>query len=243
MGELRARDIRAVREQLGREPTTTFSVIARCAPDGHPLVIRNAPFDAEGKPFPTRFWLTCPDAVKAVSRLEAAGEIARWNERLERDADLRSLVSIAHSAYAAERDLDGAGTPPGTIVAPPAVPFGGVGGTRVGVKCLHAHYANHLAGGFDPVGAAVAEQVGAYHALPAGWTCVAAVDQGTNSTRLLVLGAASAEAAPTELARDMVITRLGQDVDASGRLTDAAMRRAAVTIALFGKREIGRAHV
>ena len=236
MGELRARDIRAVREQLGREPTTDFSVVARCAPDGHPLVIRNAPFDAEGKPFPTRFWLTCPDAVKAVSRLEAAGEIARWNERLERDADLRSLVSIAHSAYAAERDLDGAGTPPGTIVAPPAVPFGGVGGTRVGVKCLHAHYANHLAGGFDPVGAAVAEQVGAYHALPAGWTCVAAVDQGTNSTRLLVLGAASAEAAPTELARDMVITRLGQDVDASGRLTDAAMRRAAVTIARFGKR-------
>mgnify|MGYP006284588455 CR=1 FL=1 len=26
------------------------------------------------------------------------------------------------------------------------------GGTRVGVKCLHAHYAYHLAGGDDPVG-------------------------------------------------------------------------------------------
>ena len=31
-------------------------------------------------------------------------------------------------------------------------PSGGVGGTRQGVKCLHAHYAWHLAGGDDPVG-------------------------------------------------------------------------------------------
>ena len=31
-------------------------------------------------------------------------------------------------------------------------PSGGVAGTRVGVKCLHAHYAWFLAGGDDPVG-------------------------------------------------------------------------------------------
>ncbi|HET6792393.1 MAG TPA: DUF501 domain-containing protein, partial [Actinomycetota bacterium] len=65
--ELRATDLDAVREQLGREPTVPFSVIARCS-DGHPLVIRNRPVDAEGHPFPTIFWLTCPVAVKAVSR-------------------------------------------------------------------------------------------------------------------------------------------------------------------------------
>ena len=35
-------------------------------------------------------------------------------------------------------------------------PQGGVGGTRRGVKCLHAHYAWHLAGGDDPVGRWVA---------------------------------------------------------------------------------------
>jgi exopolyphosphatase/pppGpp-phosphohydrolase len=34
-----------------------------------------------------------------------------------------------------------------------------VGGTRIGVKCLHAHYAWHLAGGDDPVGRWVAEQL------------------------------------------------------------------------------------
>jgi hypothetical protein len=31
-------------------------------------------------------------------------------------------------------------------------PYGGVGGTREGLKCLHAHYAHWLAGGNDPVG-------------------------------------------------------------------------------------------
>jgi hypothetical protein len=38
-------------------------------------------------------------------------------------------------------------------------PSGGVGGTRQGVKCLHAHYAWHLAGGDDPVGRWVAAQL------------------------------------------------------------------------------------
>jgi Protein of unknown function (DUF501) len=38
-------------------------------------------------------------------------------------------------------------------------PTGGVGGTRHGVKCLHAHYAWHLAGGDDPVGRWVAVQL------------------------------------------------------------------------------------
>ena len=38
-------------------------------------------------------------------------------------------------------------------------PSGGVGGSRAGVKCLHAHYAWHLAGGDDPVGAWVRAQL------------------------------------------------------------------------------------
>ncbi len=45
--ELRAADLTAVREQLGREPTTPFTVVARCT-GSHPLVIRNAPLDASG---------------------------------------------------------------------------------------------------------------------------------------------------------------------------------------------------
>ncbi len=36
---------------------------------------------------------------------------------------------------------------------------GGVGGTRVGVKCLHAHLANYLVGDDDPVGELVAREL------------------------------------------------------------------------------------
>ncbi|HEV2310507.1 MAG TPA: DUF501 domain-containing protein, partial [Acidimicrobiia bacterium] len=59
----------------------------------------------------------------------------------------------AHAAYAEERD---AALPAGWEGPRP---HGGVGGTRVGVKCLHAHYAWYLAGGDDPVGAWVAERL------------------------------------------------------------------------------------
>ena len=86
--EHRASDVEVVRDQLGREPTTRFEVVVRC-PIGHPLVIRDDPLDVRGEPFPTTFWLTCPDAVKAVSRLEADGAIRRLNERFADDADFR----------------------------------------------------------------------------------------------------------------------------------------------------------
>ncbi len=39
-------------------------------------------------------------------------------------------------------------------------PYGGVGGTRVGVKCLHAHVAHLLATGDDVVGAWTLDQLG-----------------------------------------------------------------------------------
>lgn len=240
-GALSAADIAAVREQLGREPTTVFSVVARCMPDGHPLVIRNAPYDADGKPFPTRYWLTCPDAVRVVSGLEASGEIRRWNERLATDADLATRVGIAHTAYAGERDHEAAllrgGGRAGDVVAPALdAPTGGIGGTRVGVKCLHAHYAYHLAGGVDPIGAEVASQVEPFHDLDMAYRVVAAIDQGTNSTRLLVLGERDPLHGPVELARDMEITRLGSGVDERGSLYLDAIARATGAITGFVRR-------
>ena len=74
---LRAADVVAVAEQLGREPTTPFTVVARCT-GGHPLVIRNAPIDADGDPFPTTYWLTCPDCrARRSPGSSPAGAIAR----------------------------------------------------------------------------------------------------------------------------------------------------------------------
>ncbi len=62
-------------------------------------------------------------------------------------------MAAAHSRYAAERDA---------LIPPDHVgprPHGGVGGTRTGVKCLHAHWAWHLAGGDDPIGRWIAERI------------------------------------------------------------------------------------
>ncbi|MCD6020355.1 MAG: hypothetical protein K0R20_65 [Actinomycetia bacterium] len=216
--ELRESDLDAVREQLGREPTVPFSVIARCS-DGHPLVIRNRPLDADGHPFPTIFWLTCPTAVRSVSRLESDG----WIGRLADDPELVERIEKAHAAYASERGR----------MAPGAERWGGVGGTDHGLKCLHAHYAYHLAGGDDVVGAWTAARVEPVHP-PELRRRVAAIDQGTNSTRLLVLQPRDGE--PIEICRDMVITRLGKSVDEKGTLDPAAIERAAEAIAWFRRR-------
>ena len=174
--------------------------------------------DERGDPFPTTFWLSCPDAVGAVSRLEAEGWISRLNERLEAEPDFADAVARAHAEYARERARNDPG----------AERHGGVGGTRKGLKCLHAHYANHLAGGDDVVGAWVAGTVEPIH--DERPSRVAAVDQGTNSTRLLV--AEPDEEGFEDLARDMVITRLGQGVDETGRLAPDALQR---TLAVLGR--------
>ena len=57
---------------------------------------------------------------------------------------------------------------------------------------------------------------------------MAAIDCGTNSTRLLV---ADAEGRPLE--RLMRITRLGQGVDATGRLAPEAIDRCVAVLAEF----------
>jgi exopolyphosphatase/guanosine-5'-triphosphate,3'-diphosphate pyrophosphatase len=222
VGELRGSDLLTVREQLGRDPTTAFTVTARCA-DGHPLVIRNEPIDADGRPFPTMFWLTCPTAVKAVSRLEADGAIARLNERADTDPAFATALTRAHVEYAMERW----GGRENTAAS------GGVGGTRAGVKCLHAHYANHLAGGEDPVGAWTAERVEPIHPERSGRFAV--VDQGTNSIRLLVVEP-DGDGDLRELARDMVITRLGQGVDRTGRIAPESLDRTVAVLARYARR-------
>jgi hypothetical protein len=132
---------------LGREPRGAFDVVVRDAA-GEPVVIRNAPLLDDGTPMPTRYYLVNPTLVTRVSRLESAGGVRAAEAAVDGDALLR-----AHAAYAAERD---AVIP--TEHAGPR-PHGGVGGTRRGVKCLHAHYGFFLAGGDDPVGRWVADRL------------------------------------------------------------------------------------
>ena len=129
-----------VTELLGREPAGAFEVVVRDE-SGDPVVVRNAPFLDDGTPMPTRFYLVGAELVRDVSRLEAAGGV----KAAEAEIDADELARV-HRRYEAERDAAIGADQTGPR------PYGGVGGTRVGVKCLHAHVAYHLAGGDDPVG-------------------------------------------------------------------------------------------
>ena len=141
-------DRTTVTRLLGRPPRAAFEVVVRDAV-GTPLVIRNEPLLDDGSPMPTRYWLVGPELCERVSRLESTGGV----RQAEADVDGTALAE-AHQRYAAERD---AALPAGHTGPRPS---GGVGGTRRGVKCLHAHYAWHLAGGDDPVGRWVEEHLG-----------------------------------------------------------------------------------
>ncbi len=113
-----------------------------------PAVIANAPFLRDRTPMPTRYWLVDPDLRLAVSRLESSGGVREAESVVDPDRLLQ-----AHQRYADERDA----LIPADYRGPR--PYGGVGGTRRGVKCLHAHLAWWLTGADDPVGEWVAAQV------------------------------------------------------------------------------------
>lgn len=133
-------DIVAVAELLGREALADFEVVVRDHA-GVPVVIRNAPLLSDGTPMPTRYWLVGEDERARIGRLESTGVIDRAEAEIGED-----VIAEAHDRYAAERD---AALPRGHAGPRPS---GGVGGTRRGIKCFHAHWAWHLAGGDDPVG-------------------------------------------------------------------------------------------
>lgn len=142
-------DREAVTALLGRPPRGDCEVVVRAA-DGGPVVIRNAPLLFDGTPMPTRHWLVGQAERAAVSRLEACGGVRAAEAAVGHEA-----LAATHARAAAERD---AALPPGWTGPRPT---GGVGGTRRGVKCLHAHYADWLAGTDDPVGAWVAARLAA----------------------------------------------------------------------------------
>jgi len=140
-------DVRAVALLLGREPQGAFEVVVR-RPDGSPVVIRNEPLLDDGTPMPTRYWLVDPELRRRIGHLESTGGVRAAEAAVAAD-ELRR----AHDRYRAERDAHLPEPHDGPR------PSGGVGGTARGVKCLHAHYAWFLAGGDDPVGRWVDDQL------------------------------------------------------------------------------------
>jgi hypothetical protein len=139
-------DIAVVESYLGRPLGGRCAVVVRRT-DGRPVVIENEPHLRDGTPMPTLFWLVDPEIHEAVSRLEGSGGVHRFEDLVE-----SASLAATHEAYAERRRR-------ATMRTDGAQPSGGVGGTRVGVKCLHAHLANYLVGASDPVGELVAREV------------------------------------------------------------------------------------
>jgi uncharacterized protein len=136
-------DEAVVARQLGRPPRAFRRVAARC-PFGLPAVTEQEPYDANGEPFPTTYYLTCLQLVAALARIEAAGGVERWGRLAAEDAELaESLRSATEEQRAARRELAGArrGRDGGASLEL------GIGGSSrpAGLKCLHAHAAFALA--------------------------------------------------------------------------------------------------
>jgi uncharacterized protein len=138
------RDVEVLTEQLGRPPRGVVGVAARCV-CGRPLVVRTAPRLDDGTPFPTTYYLTSPQAVAAVSAIEATGVMKELTARLAEDEELAAGHRRAHEAYLADREALG---------HVPEIAGISAGGMPQRVKCLHVLVAHALAAGpgVNPVG-------------------------------------------------------------------------------------------
>jgi hypothetical protein len=149
-------DRAVVTAQLGRVPRAIRAVAHRC-PCGNPDVVETSPRLADGTPFPTLYYLTCPRASAAVGRLEASGLMRSMTDRLRADPELAAAYRHAHETYLARREQIG---------HVPEIAGVSAGGMPDRVKCLHVLVAHSLAvgPGGNPLGdEALAE-------LPEWWT-------------------------------------------------------------------------
>lgn len=144
--------------QLGRPARALRRVVVRC-PYGQPAVTEQEPYAAaDGEPFPTTYYLTCPFAVAAVSRLEAAGGVERWSAAVVADPALRASVEAATQEQRhLRRQLASGrvGRDGGASLER------GIGGSAspLRLKCLHAHVAFSLARPGYALGERIAAEV------------------------------------------------------------------------------------
>ncbi|MDQ3359455.1 MAG: DUF501 domain-containing protein [Actinomycetota bacterium] len=148
-------DLAAVADQLGREPRGVVEVSHRC-PCGCPDVVRTEPRLADGTPFPTTYYATCPRLTGAISTLESEGMMREMTQRLGSDPDLALAYAAAHEDYLARR---------AELGEVPEIAGVSAGGMPTRVKCLHVLVAHALAvgPGVNPLGDE------ALAALPAWW--------------------------------------------------------------------------
>jgi uncharacterized protein len=130
-------DVATVSHQLGRPARNVIGIAARCA-CGAPTVVATRPRLDDGTPFPTLYYLTCPYATSACSRLESAGVMRDMQDRLSTDPVLAQQYQAAHEDYLKRREA---------IEDVPQIHGVSAGGMPNRVKCLHVHLGHALAAG------------------------------------------------------------------------------------------------
>jgi uncharacterized protein len=136
-------DREVVARQIGREPRAFGRVVVRC-PFGRPAVTEQRPYDLDGEPFPTTYYVTCPQLVAAISRIEAAGGVERWTHAAQADpalAESREKADDEQRVLRRELATGETGRDGGASLE---LGVGGAGRTG-SLKCLHAHAAFALA--------------------------------------------------------------------------------------------------
>lgn len=153
--------------QLNRSPRNLAAIAKRCA-SGFPEVIVTHPvffYQQFPEIFPTLYWLSCPRLVKEVARLEGGGAIEEIQKKILADPQLSRELTETNQHYAKKRL---------TLVKKPTINLlkskypgqwdvllhSGVGGSlKAGIKCLHAHLADFLIEGKNPVGQLIEEKL------------------------------------------------------------------------------------
>ena len=157
-------DLDAVGRQLGRPARGVHAVAHRC-PCGLPDVVATEPRLADGTPFPTTFYLTCPRAASRIGSLEGSGLMKEMEARLAGDEELAATYAAAHERYLAAR---------AELGEVPEIAGISAGGMPDRVKCLHVLAGQALAQGrgVNPLGDEVLDALGAW------WAPDAASDAG-----------------------------------------------------------------
>ena len=154
MDMLELTDEEQIARQMGRRARCVVAVAARC-PAGHPAVITCYPLRREGgrlTPFPTLYWLTCPSLSRSLAHLERDGAIAAIGAELAADPVLQAGLRRNHEQYIAQRWATLSAEDRLLMSGSDLAAFfqtRGIGGMTnlAAVKCLHLHFAQHLAGG------------------------------------------------------------------------------------------------
>lgn len=145
-----AEDLEKIEQQLGRKPRGVKEIVCYNK-EGWPRVIRVTPV-VEGKPFPSHYWLSCQILKKEIDHLEADGWVKKIENEYMTQEEFKSKVLEDHKSYIADRmmylEQDGLleGLDEKYVEN---LKNRGVGGIQdlSRVRCLHMHYAHHLAHG------------------------------------------------------------------------------------------------